>query len=64
MNGVTEKVIAMLFEPNKFLVSWVEKSGLGVIQFLDFGNLTVHSIIRNGEKLHTEKGNLTLLSIN
>lgn len=58
---VTESVIAIATQPNKFLVSWVEKSGLGVTQFLDFEKEIIHSIIRDGNNLTTERGTLTIV---
>ncbi len=58
---VTETVTTLAVGEQQFLVSWVEKSGLGVTQYLDFTKGVIHSVIRKDKELFTEQGKLTLV---
>lgn len=59
---VQEKVTVMMPATNQFLISWVEASGLGVTQFLDLQTKKIHSVIRNGQQLIAESGDITIIS--
>lgn len=58
---VTEQAMVMNLAPNEFLVSWVEESGLGVTQYLNFNSGRIHSLIRDGKNIIAEVGKLTIL---
>lgn len=58
---VTEQATVINLTLNEFLVSWVEESGLGVTQHLNFNSGQIHSLIRDGGKIIAETGKLTIL---
>lgn len=59
---VTEQATVINLAVNEFLVSWVEESGLGVTQHLNFNSGQTHSLIRDGKNIIAEIGKLTLLN--
>lgn len=59
---VTEQATVINLAMNQFLVSWVEESGLGVTQHLNFSSGQIHSLIRDDKNIIAETGKLTILN--